>query len=158
MALQSILGDSVTKPKTNVLAYKLSEIRDIPRTQKLAIFGAGSLVGEEDILKREKYSCTLTCVSTLGTLYRVSAELFELLRMNDPSMVQIASQATKKESWIRANYIKALPRNFEREDQQIKKTLHIPAIDNRDGSQRYAKQSSTTSLMINSKSIMNPQF
>lgn len=83
VALQSILGDE--KPKNNVLANKLSEIRDIPRVQKLAIFGPGSILGEEDLLNREVYSCSLTCASTKGTLLKVSAEMFELLKLNEPS-------------------------------------------------------------------------
>ena len=91
----SILGSEL--PKRNVLAHKLSEIRDIPRIQKLAIFGEGSILGEEDLLKRESYSCTLTCHSPKGTLYKISSEMFELLRQNEPSWDQIAIQAKIKE-------------------------------------------------------------
>ena len=63
------MGDSVTKSKKNVPAAKLIEIVDIPRTQKIAIFGRGSLLGEEDLLKRREYSCSVKCVSGKGILY-----------------------------------------------------------------------------------------
>jgi CRP-like cAMP-binding protein len=95
----------------------LSEIRDIPRIQKLAIFGEGSILGEEDFLKRESYSCTLACHSPKGTLYKIPVEMFELLRQNEPSWDQIAIQAKIKESHQRATYIKSKPRNFEKEDR-----------------------------------------
>ena len=35
----------------NILEYKLSEIPDIPKFHSLGIFGTGSLLGEEDLVK-----------------------------------------------------------------------------------------------------------
>lgn len=78
--LYDILGNSIVKPNKNVLARKLYEIADIPGVQRLAIFGRGSLLGEEDLLKSDSYSCVLTCISDKGTLLKISEELFELIK------------------------------------------------------------------------------
>ena len=43
----------------NILARKLPEIKDVPYSMKLMIFGVGSIIGEEDALNRDFYSCTL---------------------------------------------------------------------------------------------------
>jgi hypothetical protein len=38
---------------------------------KLMIFGGGSFVGEDDVIFRDCYSCTLKCVSQRGVLFEV---------------------------------------------------------------------------------------
>ena len=53
----------------NILAKRLPEIKDLPYQMKLSIFGPGSLIGEEDIFNRNKYSCTLKCYSQKGVLF-----------------------------------------------------------------------------------------
>ena len=47
----------------NVLADKLNEVKDFPLTLKVNIFQKGSLVGEDDIIGRKEYTCTLKCIS-----------------------------------------------------------------------------------------------
>jgi hypothetical protein len=52
----------------------LVELKDFPYNLKLAIFGRGSLLCEEDIINnRDKYSCTLKCVSAKGSLLCLTA-------------------------------------------------------------------------------------
>jgi hypothetical protein len=48
-AIQSILD---IKPRINILASKLTEIVDVPSKQNLAIFGPGTIIGEEDFVSR----------------------------------------------------------------------------------------------------------
>ena len=51
------------KQKRNILAKRLPEIKDLPYSLKLSIFGRGSLLGEEDVFSRSHFSCTLKCYS-----------------------------------------------------------------------------------------------
>jgi len=60
----------------NVLASRLPEITDIPRNMTVCLYGPGSLVGEEDIMQRSNYSCSLTCYSSKGTIFELSKEAF----------------------------------------------------------------------------------
>ena len=64
----------------NVLAKKLPEIKDVPKTLKLTLFGPGTLLGEEDLLARETYACKVTCNSLKGTLYYINKRDFLALR------------------------------------------------------------------------------
>ena len=65
-----IKGEKEKDKKQNILAQKLHEISDIPFVQNLAIFGKGTILGEEDLFhKRSKHPCTLSCVSMKGTLF-----------------------------------------------------------------------------------------
>lgn len=57
--------------RANVLAKRLPEIKDLPYSLKLSIFGKGSLMGEEDVIFRTKFSCTLKCYSSKGVVYRL---------------------------------------------------------------------------------------
>lgn len=75
------------KPRVNILASKLTEIRDIPNAQRLSIFGPGTILGEEDFLKREKHSCTLKCNSMSGKLFKITADLFDIIRSNQPEVI-----------------------------------------------------------------------
>lgn len=47
----------------NVLANKLTEIKDVPRDMHLTIFGRGAFLGEEDALFRNTSSSTMRCIS-----------------------------------------------------------------------------------------------
>ena len=66
------------KPKQmqrrNILAKRLPEIKDLPYSMRLSIFGKGSLVGEEDVFSRSRFSCTLKCYSSKGTVYELPKE------------------------------------------------------------------------------------
>jgi len=52
----------------------LPEIKDLPYSMKLAIYGKGSLMGEEDVFSRSKFSCTLKCYSQRGTVFELPKE------------------------------------------------------------------------------------
>ena len=52
----------------NVLAEKIPEIKDVPKELPLMVFGEGSFLGEEDVIFRDYYSCTLKCISQNGVL------------------------------------------------------------------------------------------
>ncbi len=76
-------------PKVNILARKMPEIKDIPTKMKLTIFGVGSLIGEEDVLNRNTYGCTLKCHSLKGTLYQIKKQDFMMIRHQDDSWLSI---------------------------------------------------------------------
>ena len=101
--------------KRNILAKRLPEIKDLPYTQKLSIFGKGSLLGEEDVFSRSHFSCTLKCYSQKGTLYELSKEYFQLLKSSEQSWKAIVDKIMHKESRQQATHIKGMPRNFEKE-------------------------------------------
>ena len=66
------LGGSSHNAKTmrrNILAKRLPEIKDLPYNLKLTIFGRGSLMGEEDVFSRSKFSCSLKCYSSKGAVF-----------------------------------------------------------------------------------------
>ena len=62
--------------RKNILAKRLPEIKDLPYSMKLSIFGSGSLMGEEDVFSREKFSCTLKCYSHKGVVFELPDEYF----------------------------------------------------------------------------------
>ena len=39
-------------PRENVLAFRLKEIKDLPKEQRLSILCVGALAGEEDVISR----------------------------------------------------------------------------------------------------------
>lgn len=80
-----------------VLAQKLPEIKDIPGKLKLSIFGVGSIVGEEDVINRENYSCSLKCISLTGKLFVINKVDFFNLRNNDESWLGIIEKILMKE-------------------------------------------------------------
>ena len=75
--------------RRNVLAKRLPEIKDLPYNMKLSIFGRGSLMGEEDVFARSKFSCTLKCYSSKGTVFELSKEQFSLLKQSENSWLAI---------------------------------------------------------------------
>lgn len=93
------------KSTGNILARKLPEIRDIPHTMKLTLFGRGSLLGEEDVLSRPSYTCTLRCHSFSGTLYSVKRQDFMVLRTQDDSWLAIIEKVIEKEKRRRGEWL-----------------------------------------------------
>lgn len=75
--------------KRNILARRLPEIKDLPYNLKLSIFGRGSLMGEEDVFSRTKFSCTLKCYSMKGTVYELTKEQFQMLKSSEHSWLAI---------------------------------------------------------------------
>jgi hypothetical protein len=58
-----------------VFDRKFTELQDVPLKHKIGIYSRGSLVAEDDwVSKREVHSCTLTCVSDKGKIFKVSFE------------------------------------------------------------------------------------
>ena len=75
--------------KRNILARRLPEIKDLPYSLKLSIFGRGSLMGEEDVFSRSRFSCTLKCHSMKGTVYELTKEQFQMLKSSEHSWLAI---------------------------------------------------------------------
>lgn len=66
-------------------------MKDFPYAQKISIFEAGSLIGEDDLFKGGNHSTTLTCNSKKGTLYHMRKDQFYKLRKNDNSWKEVLS-------------------------------------------------------------------
>lgn len=62
--------------RVNVLQKRLPEIKDLPSSMRIVTACAGSLLGDEDCVSRDKYSCTVRCKSQTGTVYAIPKELF----------------------------------------------------------------------------------
>ena len=63
------------KQEKNLLARKLTELKDFPLTYKLTTYGKGSFLGEEDVIRdRQQYSCSVKCVSEKGKLYQLDVQ------------------------------------------------------------------------------------
>ena len=84
--------------RRNILARRLPEIKDLPYNLKLSIFGRGSLMGEEDVFSRSKFSCTLKCHSMKGTVYELTKEQFQMLKSSEHSWLAIMEKIIQKES------------------------------------------------------------
>jgi len=64
--------------RQNILAVKLNEIKDLPYEHKLKIYGEGSLLGEESLLgDKQKYTTSLTCVSSKGALMKIHKKFLQ---------------------------------------------------------------------------------
>ena len=80
---------------------------------KLMIFGGGSFVGEDDVIFRDSYSCTLKCISQKGVLFEVlrSPEEFVMwIRAQDETWLNLMYQTVKKDSRRRADWIRPIPK------------------------------------------------
>ena len=88
---------SVRTMRRNILAARLPEIKDLPYALKLSIYGKGSLMGEEDVFSRSKYSCTLKCYSSKGKIYELSKEQFQMLKSSEHSWLAIMEKIIQKE-------------------------------------------------------------
>jgi hypothetical protein len=49
----------------------MPEMRDLPREMRLATYGPGSFLGEDDVVYRNVYTGTLRCNSQRGVLLKV---------------------------------------------------------------------------------------
>jgi CRP-like cAMP-binding protein len=47
--------------------------------QHLGLFNRGVLIGEDDTINRDHYTCSLRCYSTKGTLYQIPREILKIL-------------------------------------------------------------------------------
>ena len=64
--------NNAPRSKQNILARKLPEIKDLPRSHKLSILGPGCLIGEDDIMSsKSKFTCTVRCYSEKGALLAI---------------------------------------------------------------------------------------
>ena len=52
----------------NIFAEKFPHMNDLPKSHRISIFQAGSMIGEEDVFAGGKHSKTLLCSSQKGTL------------------------------------------------------------------------------------------
>ena len=109
----------------NILAKRLPEIKDIPYSQKLSILGKGSLLGEEDIFARSKYSCTCRCISSTGSVYELSREEFIKLKSSEQSWLAIMEKIIQKECRAQATHLNGEPRNFDKEiaEEELEKEI-----------------------------------
>lgn len=64
---------------------------------KLSIYGMGSIVGEEDVINREQYSCNLKCISLTGKVFVIKKEDFMNLKNQDDSWLGIIEKILMKE-------------------------------------------------------------
>jgi hypothetical protein len=55
----------------------MPEIKDIPKSMKIIVACAGSMIGAEDCMTRGQYSCTVTCKTKTGLLYSMAKDVFE---------------------------------------------------------------------------------
>lgn len=60
----------------NILASKLTEIKDFPYSFQLGIFEKYSLLGEED-LDKQAYSATLSCYTLTGTVFEIEKQFLK---------------------------------------------------------------------------------
>lgn len=64
----------------------------------MALFGAGSMLGEEDLVRERKtHSCTLKCQTSFGSLYVLPTYYLTQIRENPFSWEQIKSNVVHKE-------------------------------------------------------------
>lgn len=97
---------------------KLSEMQDLPRDQKVVVYGKGSLVGEEDLLGLEDQesfvrSGSLVCVSERGKLLRMTRDQFLHLQHIDTVWNRVLKTIEVKKGRQRMDYVKAKPKTGE---------------------------------------------
>ena len=61
---------------------KFPDMKDFPMSHKLGLLQPGSLVGEDDLFKKQPYSYSLRCVTKKGKIYKMSTEAFMKLKRN----------------------------------------------------------------------------
>ena len=127
--------------KQNILAKRLPEIRDIPYAMKLSIFGQGSLMGEEDVFGRGKFSCTIKCHTQKGKVFEISEEHFRSMKKSEAAWLAIMEKIIQKESRQIATHIRNEPRNFDKEDKALSKILKANLKRDLDFDTRFKKAS-----------------
>lgn len=77
-------------------------------------------MGEEDVFSRTKFSCTLKCYSTKGTVFELTKEQFQMLKSSEHSWLAIMEKIIQKESRQQATHICNKPRNFDLEERMTR--------------------------------------
>ena len=93
--------NKVEKGLENALEKRLHEMKDFPSYHRINIFEKGSLVGEEDVLQRKTYECTLKCHSGKGKVLRMHRDQFMQLKKEEvwkSVMTKIAFRDCRKEA------------------------------------------------------------
>ena len=68
------------------------EINDFPYHFRINILEMGSIIGDEDILARSTYSCSLKCYSQTGSIYKITKENFLELKKTDSAWIEVVSR------------------------------------------------------------------
>lgn len=76
------------KPR-NVLAMRLPEMTDFPIKHRINILEVGGVAGDQDILYRKNYSCSLLCYSQKGTVFKMKKEHFFELKQNEKAWLEV---------------------------------------------------------------------
>lgn len=83
--------------KQNILARKLPEIKDVPKSHRLSLLGPGCLIGEDDLMaKNSKFTCSVRCHSTRGTLLAILKDDFMRMIQYDNSMAAVRGNVEHK--------------------------------------------------------------
>ena len=100
----------------------MPEIKDFPYMHRLNILEVGSLAGEEDILARSVYSCSLKCYSHKGTVYKMAKDYFKMLKQSDHSWLEVMEKIAYKECRSEALDIKkATPQMVKKPVAEVQK-------------------------------------
>jgi CRP-like cAMP-binding protein len=59
-----------------IMTYRMSEEYKLPQEKRMVILGAGSVVGESDLVKKDHYTATLKCLSKTGAVLELRKEYF----------------------------------------------------------------------------------
>ena len=65
------------------------------------------LTGEEDIINRNEYTCSLRCYSTKGALYRIPREKLKSLQSHNTVWLQILEGIVLKEQNLVGGHIRS---------------------------------------------------
>lgn len=79
------------------LRVRLPEASYLPRQERVVIMSKGTVVGDEDILNREKYSNTVKCTSQQGQLYQMAKENFRYFFQFEKMKTQFLHNVVVKE-------------------------------------------------------------
>ena len=90
---------------TNVLNEKFPHIKDFPQAQHIALLQKGSMVGQEDVYRNARYSCSLICHSQKGTLFAFPKTDFMKLRKLDIAWSEILKSIAVRTSWLASDLI-----------------------------------------------------
>ena len=74
--------------------------------QKITIYQKGSVIGFEDCIVRDTYSCQLVCTSVKGSLFELSREHFDMLKNNKQSWTTAMEDTIRKLNWSYGDFIK----------------------------------------------------
>ena len=81
-----------------MLAKVFPELKDLPCQYKMALCGVGSMLGEEDLVRKsETHSYTLKCQTSLGEVYVLPISYLSQLKENPFSWQKIKTNVVHKE-------------------------------------------------------------